>query len=116
MKHTYFFITSENKSGNVKLYTVRFHPVVKEDQRCWVYNICLCMSQRNQIVFGFLLFVLLTGLYISENNENVNEEFCGQGIRIEDNILVTESNPILLTRFCPKEPEVIESLVGTSKT
>ncbi|XP_054270929.1 xaa-Pro aminopeptidase 3-like [Macrosteles quadrilineatus] len=54
------------------------------------------------------------GLYISENNENVNEEFCGQGIRIEDNILITDSNPVLLTSLCPKEPEVIESLVGSS--
>lgn len=70
--------------------------------------------QQNTFKVQLVIIEYLTGLYISENNENVNEEFRRQGIRIEDNIVITDSNPILLTGLCPREPEVIESLVGSS--
>lgn len=46
-------------------------------------------------------------------NPDVHEEFKGQGIRIEDNILVTDLNPIVLTASCPKDPEIIQKMVGS---
>lgn len=56
---------------------------------------------------------MFSGLYVAENNDLVHDEFKGQGIRIEDNIFITETTPILLTASCPKELETIQKLVGS---
>ncbi|KAG8259567.1 Xaa-Pro aminopeptidase 3, variant 2 [Homalodisca vitripennis] len=54
------------------------------------------------------------GLYIADNDPVVRKEFQGQGIRIEDNILITASDPVVLTGSCPKEAEVVQKLVNSS--
>uniref|UniRef100_A0A1B6I9T9 Aminopeptidase P N-terminal domain-containing protein n=2 Tax=Homalodisca liturata TaxID=320908 RepID=A0A1B6I9T9_9HEMI len=54
------------------------------------------------------------GLYIADNDPVVRKEFQGQGIRIEDNILITTSDPVVLTGSCPKEAEVVQKLVNSS--
>lgn len=38
------------------------------------------------------------------------EEFRGLGVRIEDDILITESGPIVLSNNCPKTVREIEAL------
>ena len=52
------------------------------------------------------------GLYIDPDSENVPTEYLGIGVRIEDNILVTESGCEVLTAGVPKTPDEIENLMA----
>ena len=52
------------------------------------------------------------GIYISPSNE-VPEEFWGIGIRIEDDVVVGEKSPQILSINAPKEVDELESLVGS---
>jgi Xaa-Pro aminopeptidase len=52
------------------------------------------------------------GLYFPESDESIPEEFRGLGIRIEDDILVTDEGCENLTD-CPKSVDEIEALVGS---
>jgi Xaa-Pro aminopeptidase len=52
------------------------------------------------------------GIYISEDDEH--EAFRNIGVRIEDDVLITEDGPVELTSDCPKKREDIESIVGTA--
>jgi Xaa-Pro aminopeptidase len=54
------------------------------------------------------------GIYISPGEDEAPERFRGIGIRIEDDILVTEGAPENLTETIPKEIPEIEALVGTN--
>jgi Xaa-Pro aminopeptidase len=38
----------------------------------------------------------------------------GTGIRIEDDILITQKGPVVLTSECPKEIDELENIVGTA--
>lgn len=40
------------------------------------------------------------------------EKYRGIGIRIEDDILVTESEPVVLSAACPKHPDDIEQIMS----
>lgn len=52
------------------------------------------------------------GLYIAEDMEEVSEEYRGIGIRIEDDILVTENGNEILTQKAPKTIEDIEHVMA----
>ena len=54
------------------------------------------------------------GLYFGNWRTDVEipEQYAGIGVRIEDDILITKSGPIVLTASCPKEINEIEALVG----
>ncbi len=56
------------------------------------------------------------GLYFGawRTDVEVPQRYSGIGIRIEDDVLITEKGPILLTASCPKEIDEIEALVGTA--
>ncbi len=54
------------------------------------------------------------GLYVAIDDETVEARWRGIGIRIEDDILVTESGPDVLTRDVPKAIAEIESLMQKS--
>ncbi|XP_049821354.1 xaa-Pro aminopeptidase 3 isoform X2 [Aethina tumida] len=54
------------------------------------------------------------GIYITAKNKNIPSEFHGIGIRIEDDVLITESGPVVLSRKCPKTVEEIEALAGNT--
>lgn len=58
-----------------------------------------------------MVFTIEPGLYIPEHDVSAPNELRGIGIRIEDNILVTESGYENLTLRAPKEIEEIESLM-----
>jgi Xaa-Pro aminopeptidase len=60
---------------------------------------------------GFVL-TIEPGLYVPENTPGVPDELRGLGIRIEDNILVTETGHENLTAKCPKEIDELEALIG----
>jgi len=52
------------------------------------------------------------GIYIPEGLANVPEKWCGIGIRIEDDVLVTESGNRVLTAAIPKEIDEVEALIA----
>ncbi|MBC7797280.1 MAG: aminopeptidase P N-terminal domain-containing protein [Pyrinomonadaceae bacterium] len=52
------------------------------------------------------------GIYIPENAENVPDKYRGIGIRLEDDILVTQDGNENLTARCPKEIEEIEEIMA----
>nr|CAB3267793.1 probable Xaa-Pro aminopeptidase 3 [Phallusia mammillata] len=51
------------------------------------------------------------GIYIRSDDVTVREEFRGIAIRIEDDVLVTSSGPVVLTDACPKNGDDIENLI-----
>jgi Xaa-Pro aminopeptidase len=58
-----------------------------------------------------MVFTIEPGLYISENNLNVEEKWRGIGIRIEDDIVVTKQGYDVLTKDVIKTPAQIEKLM-----
>ena len=52
------------------------------------------------------------GLYIAPDDETVDAKWRGIGIRIEDDIVVTESGPLVLTKNVVKTVEEIEQLMA----
>jgi Xaa-Pro aminopeptidase len=61
------------------------------------------------------VFTIEPGIYIS-NKMVVPEEYKGIGIRIEDDILVTNDGCEVLSCHCPKEINEIEKIVGTGNS
>lgn len=51
------------------------------------------------------------GLYVSKDNMQVDEKWRGIGIRIEDDVLVSESGPVILTHGLARDIEEIEALM-----
>lgn len=51
------------------------------------------------------------GLYIAPGTKGVDEQYWGIGIRIEDDVLITDRGPAVLTSGVPKEPGDIERLM-----
>lgn len=54
------------------------------------------------------------GLYFSHDNELVPEQYRGIGIRIEDDVVITDGEPLVLTSDVPKTIEAIEKLMANS--
>jgi Xaa-Pro aminopeptidase len=52
------------------------------------------------------------GLYIPPDDKNAPSKYRGIGIRIEDDVLVTEDGNVNLTASCPKQAEEIEELMN----
>lgn len=52
------------------------------------------------------------GIYVSPDNTAVDSKWRGIGIRIEDDVLVTQSGPRVLSEDAPKSTEAIEALMA----
>ena len=59
-----------------------------------------------------MVMTIEPGLYIDPDSENVPPEYLGIGVRIEDNILVTESGCEVLTAAVPKTIDEIERFMA----
>jgi Xaa-Pro aminopeptidase len=55
------------------------------------------------------------GLYIPPDDKSAPSKYRGIGIRIEDDVLVTENGNLNLTTKVPKDPDEIEALMAKSK-
>jgi Xaa-Pro aminopeptidase len=60
-----------------------------------------------------MVLTIEPGLYIGPNDEEAPERWRGIGVRIEDDILITEGDPEVLTEGVPKEIDEVEALVGS---
>ncbi|XP_047028903.1 xaa-Pro aminopeptidase 3-like isoform X1 [Helicoverpa zea] len=70
------------------------------------------LVRRNVPVATNMIVTVEPGIYISPNDTTVPAEFRGVGIRIEDDVLITDGDPLVLTDTCIKEVSDIEALVG----
>ena len=58
------------------------------------------------------VFTVEPGLYIPKDDEKADPRFRGIGIRIEDDVLITESGHENLTAAIPKATDELEALIG----
>nr|WP_244568918.1 aminopeptidase P family protein [Alloscardovia macacae] len=61
-----------------------------------------------------MIFTIEPGLYFKENDMLVPEEFRGVGIRIEDDVLMTENGPEWLSHAIPKEIDEVEAWMAAA--
>ncbi len=62
-----------------------------------------------------MVMTIEPGLYIAEDRGNVPPAYLGIGVRIEDDILVTETGCEVLTSGVPKEIDEVEDLINSTK-
>lgn len=61
-----------------------------------------------------MVFTIEPGFYIPVNDSGSPSKYHGIGVRIEDNILVTNTGFEVLTKNCPKEIAELEKIIGTN--
>ncbi|CAG0886445.1 unnamed protein product [Darwinula stevensoni] len=68
---------------------------------------------RSQLLKPGMVITVEPGIYIDSKDTSVPEEFRGIGIRIEDDVLVTQDGIEILTKKCPKSVSDIEALCSS---
>jgi len=71
-------------------------------------------KQSRKFAPGMVLTVE-PGLYIPPDDKSAPAKYRGIGIRIEDDVLVTETGNVNLTAKVPKDPNEIESIMAKSR-
>ncbi|MBJ7538909.1 aminopeptidase P N-terminal domain-containing protein [Marinomonas transparens] len=78
---------------------------------CGAYKLS---GQSRPLEEGMIL-TIEPGLYVSADNESVDEKWRGIGIRIEDDVLIRAEGPYVLTHGLAKEINEIEALMAESR-
>ena len=71
-------------------------------------------SNRGRLLEPGMVLTVEPGLYIAPDAD-VPVEFRGIGVRIEDNVLITEQGSEILTSGVVKEPDDIEALMAGAR-
>jgi Xaa-Pro aminopeptidase len=66
---------------------------------------------ENRPLESGMVFTIEPGLYIAPDNQEVGAEFRGIGVRIEDDVAITENGCENLTASLPTAPDEVEALV-----
>jgi Xaa-Pro aminopeptidase len=61
-----------------------------------------------------MVITIEPGIYVSPSNKLAPTRYHGLGVRIEDDVLITASGPVVLSAGCPKQIDDIENLMCTS--
>lgn len=64
------------------------------------------------IQFDGYIFV---GIYVNPKNPLAPSNFHGLGVRVEDDVLIKENGPLVLSRNCPKEIAEIEAIASENQ-
>ncbi|MBE2894826.1 Xaa-Pro aminopeptidase [Spirabiliibacterium falconis] len=70
-------------------------------------------TERDRTFEPNMVLTVEPGLYLSEKLD-IPEKYKGIGVRIEDNILITETGNKILTAAVPKEPDDIERIMQSN--
>jgi Xaa-Pro aminopeptidase len=62
-----------------------------------------------------MILTVEPGIYISEGTAGIDRKWWGIGVRIEDDILITENGSINLSERLPRDPDAIEKLVQQAR-
>ena len=62
-----------------------------------------------------MVLTIEPGLYVGEDDNDAPEEFRGIGIRIEDDVLVTQDGNVVLTAAAPKSVQAVEAQVMSGR-
>jgi Xaa-Pro aminopeptidase len=60
-----------------------------------------------------MVFTIEPGLYFKAEDLAVPEEYRGIGVRIEDDVLMTEDGPVNLSAALPRTPEDVEAWMAS---
>jgi Xaa-Pro aminopeptidase len=58
-----------------------------------------------------MVFTVEPGVYVASDDEAADPRFRGLGVRIEDDVVITEESHEILTEAIPKRPDDVEALV-----
>ena len=80
-----------------------------------LYNVDGQSEKHSRLLEPGMCFTVEPGLYVPASDESAPPELRGIGVRIEDNVVVTEAGCEVLTGGAPKEISEIEALMRPSK-
>ncbi|WP_104111765.1 aminopeptidase P family protein [Arthrobacter sp. N199823] len=60
-----------------------------------------------------MVFTIEPGLYFKDEDLAIPAEFRGNGVRIEDDILITANGPVNLSAALPREPDAVEAWMAS---
>lgn len=78
---------------------------------CGAYKI----AGESRLLEEGMVLTIEPGLYVSADNESVDEKWRGIGIRIEDDVLIRADGPYVLTHGLPKEIVDIEAFMAENR-
>lgn len=71
-------------------------------------------GEESRVLQPGMVFTVEPGVYVAEDAEDVDPQYKGIGVRIEDDVLVTKTGYEVLTIAAAKEPDEIERLMAAA--